>query len=77
MEVRPPSREIDLETIWPVVLGAAKVSLAPASWCWLLPAKATERISPWACSPSNASSRYFMVSLEPMLPSIHSMVAPS
>ena len=24
--MRPPSREIDLETIWPVVLGAAKVS---------------------------------------------------
>ena len=41
------------------------------------PANATERTSPCACSPVIQTAGYFMVTLEPMLPSTHSMVAPA
>jgi hypothetical protein len=43
--------EIDFEKIDEVVFGAAWMILPPASWCWPAPAKAIERISPWARSP--------------------------
>src|SRR2546421_12359856 len=59
------------------VCGAACTILAPASWCWPAPAKATDSVSPLACSPSSQTAGYFIVTLEPMLPSIHSIVAPS
>src|SRR5918995_6698785 len=75
-EVRPPPREIDLETIVEEVCGAAWVIFAPVSWCWPAPAIATERTSPLACSPTMTTAGYFMVTLEPRLPSTHSMVAP-
>ena len=42
---------IDLLTILEVVLGAACTTLPPASWCWPLPAKAIDRISP--CAPGS------------------------
>src|SRR5690606_2687662 len=74
---RPPPRAIDFETIELVVYGAMWIIFAPASWCWPGPAKATERVSPLACSPTRKIDGYFMVTLEPMLPSTHSMVAPS
>ena len=63
--------------IWEEVFGAQWTILAPASWCWPVPAKATDRVSPRACSPISQIDGYFMVTLEPMLPSIHSMVAPA
>src|SRR5213078_1783762 len=59
------------------VFGAACTILAPASWCWPSPANAMDSVSPLACSPSRKIAGYFMVTLEPMLPSTHSMVAPS
>ena len=59
------------------VCGAACTILAPASWCWPSPAKAIESTSPLACSPVIQTAGYFIVTLEPMLPSTHSMVAPS
>ena len=59
------------------VCGAACTIFAPASWCWPSPAKAIESTSPLACSPVIQTAGYFIVTLEPMLPSIHSMVAPS
>src|SRR5437763_7339187 len=59
------------------VYGARCSILAPASWCWPSPAKATESTSPLACSPIRNTDGYFMVTLEPRLPSTHSMVAPS
>src|SRR5919199_2945705 len=59
------------------VCGAACTIFEPASWCWPSPANATERVSPLACGPSSHTAGYFIVTLEPMLPSIHSMVAPS
>src|SRR5688572_29010215 len=76
-DVRPPPRAIDFEMIVDEVCGAACTILAPASWCWPSPAMATERTSPLACSPTIHTAGYFIVTLEPMLPSIHSMVAPS
>src|ERR1044071_4151322 len=76
-DVRPPPRAIDLEMIVLLVWGAACTILAPASWCWPSPAIATESTSPLACSPIIQTAGYFIVTLEPMLPSIHSMVAPS
>ena len=48
----------------------------PVSWCWFSPAKAIDRVSPRACSPISHTAGYFMVTLEPMLPSTHSMVPP-
>ena len=48
----------------------------PVSWFWPSPAKATERVSPRACSPISQTAGYFMVTLEPMLPSTHSMTPP-
>src|ERR1700750_3469229 len=76
-EVRPPPRATDFDTIVEDVCGAACTILAPASWCWPSPANAIESVSPFACSPSRKTAGYFIVTLEPMLPSIHSMVAPS
>src|SRR5215213_4688483 len=76
-EVRPPPRAIDLLMIVLEVCGAACTILAPASWCWPSPAIATLRTSPFACSPTMYTAGYFMVTLEPMLPSTHSIVAPS
>jgi Oxidoreductase family, NAD-binding Rossmann fold len=67
----------DLEMIWEEVLGAQCTILAPASWCWPVPANATDRVSPLACSPIRYTDGYFIVTLEPMLPSIHSMLAPA
>src|ERR1043165_3595773 len=58
------------------VFGAACTILAPASWCWPSPENAIERTSPLACSPMSQTAGYFIVTLEPMLPSTHSMVAP-
>ena len=75
--MRPPPRAIDLETIDDCVYGATWTILAPASWCWPSPAKAIDSVSPLACSPTRKIAGYFMVTLEPMLPSIHSIVAPS
>jgi hypothetical protein len=48
---------------------------APASWCWPSWAYATDRTSPFAPSPISHTAGYFIVTLEPMLPSIHSIVA--
>src|SRR4029450_5807494 len=76
-DVRPPPRAIDFEMIVEEVCGAACTILAPASWCWPSPAIATESTSPLACSPVMKTAGYFMVTLEPRLPSIHSIVAPS
>src|ERR671932_820498 len=76
-EVRPPPRAIDLDTIVEDVCGAACTIFAPASWCCPSPAMATESTSPLACSPVIQTAGYFIVTLEPMLPSTHSMVAPS
>ena len=75
--MRPPPRATDFETIVEEVFGAACTILAPASWCWPSPAKAMESTSPLACSPVIQTAGYFIVTLEPMLPSTHSMVAPS
>src|SRR5471030_2554896 len=76
-DVRPPPRATDLETIVDEVFGALCTILAPASWCWPSPANATESTSPLACSPSSHTAGYFIVTLEPRLPSIHSIVAPA
>src|SRR3954447_1245513 len=76
-EVRPPPRAIDFDTIVDDVYGARCTILAPASWCWPSPAIATLSTSPLACGPVMYTAGYFIVTLEPMLPSIHSMVAPS
>src|SRR5918911_2572428 len=76
-EVRPPPRAIDLLTMVEDVYGAACTILAPASWCWPSPAIATESTSPLACGPVMYTDGYFIVTLEPMLASIHSIVAPS
>src|SRR6185437_13734409 len=72
-----PPRATDLEMMLECVFGAAWTILAPASWCCPAPAKAIDRVSPLACSPSRKTAGYFMVTLEPMLPSTHSIVAPS
>src|SRR3954449_1457791 len=64
---------MDLEMMRLVVSGAACVILAPASWCWPGPAYATDNTSPDAFGPTITTAGYFMVSLDPMLPSIHSM----
>src|SRR3954471_7946061 len=58
-------------------LGAAWPIVEPVSWCWPSPANAIESVSPLACSPMRKTAGYFIVTLEPMLPSTHSMVAPS
>src|SRR5919199_4642875 len=76
-DVRPPPRATDLEMIDEEVCGAAWTILAPASWCWPSPANAIDSVSPLACSPMRKIAGYFMVTLEPMLPSTHSIVAPS
>src|SRR3954453_14052136 len=76
-ELRPPSFEIDLAKMFDVGFGAAGMILPPASWCWPLPAKAIDRISPCASSPMRYTLGYFMVSFEPRLQSTHSTVARS
>src|SRR5215203_6644152 len=76
-EVRPPPRATDLEMIVDEVLGAACTILAPASWCCPSQENAIDMTSPLACSPTIHTAGYFIVTLEPMLPSTHSMVAPS
>src|SRR6478735_10420905 len=76
-DVRPPPRATDLEMIVEEVCGATCTILAPASWCWPSPAKATESVSPLACSPRSQIAGYFIVILDPMFPSTHSIVAPS
>src|SRR3954462_8410989 len=58
-----------------VVSGAACVILAPASWCCPGPAYATDNTSPCAFGPTITTAGYFIESLEPRLPSIHSTVA--
>src|SRR3954449_12019840 len=73
--VRPPSLAIDFESMIDVVSGAAWVIFAPASWCWPAPAYATESTSPCAFGPTITTAGYFIVSLDPRLPSIHSTVA--
>ncbi len=73
--MRPPPREIDLETIVEDVSGATWTILPPASWCMPSLAIATESTSPWAPRPVSHTAGYFIVSLEPRLPSTHSMVA--
>ncbi|CFE47275.1 Uncharacterised protein [Mycobacterium tuberculosis] len=75
--MRPPPRATDLDTMLLDVFGARCSILAPVSWCWSSPANATESTSPLACSPVIQTAGYFMVTLDPMLPSIHSMVAPA
>src|SRR5690625_2198103 len=74
---RPPARATDLDTIADDVFGAMCTILAPESWCWFSLAKANDSVSPLACSPISQMAGYFMVTLDPMLPSTHSMVAPS
>src|ERR1700749_3455847 len=76
-DVRPPPRATDLEMMLELVFGARCSILAPASWCWPSPAKATDSTSPLACSPVIQTAGYFMVTLDPILPSTHSMVAPA
>src|ERR1700675_2643930 len=76
-EVRPPPRATDLDTMLLDVLGARCSILAPVSWCWSTPANATDSTSPLACSPVIHTAGDFMVTLEPMLPSTHAMVAPA
>src|SRR5690625_3314306 len=76
-DVRPPLRATDLDTIELEVFGAMWTILAPESWCWPSAANASDSVSPLACSPINQIAGYFMVILDPMLPSTHSMVAPS
>ena len=73
--MRPPSFEIDFESMIDVVSGAAWVIFAPASWCWPGPAYATDSTSPCAFGPVMTTAGYFIVSFEPRLPSIHSTVA--
>src|ERR1700688_3595890 len=72
---RPPSLEIDFETMVDVVSGAAWTIFAPASWCWPGPAYATESTSPDAFGPIRYTDGYFMVRREPILPSIHATCA--
>src|SRR5215469_10805834 len=76
-DVRPPPLATDLDTMVEEVCGARCSILAPASWCWPSPANAMDSTSPLACSPIRNTDGYFMVTLEPRLPSIHSMVAPA
>src|SRR3954467_10742262 len=76
-DVRPPPRATDLLTMLLEVLGAACTIFAPASWCWPSPANAIDSVSPDAPSPSKKQAGYFIVTLEPMLPSIHSMRPPA
>src|SRR5438034_11533581 len=71
-DVRPPSFEIDFDTIVELVSGAACTILAPASWCWPSPAYATESTSPVAFGPIRYTDGYFIVRRDPMFPSIHS-----
>ena len=75
--MRPPPRATDLEMIVEDVCGARCSILAPASWCWPSPANAIESTSPLAYSPVSHTAGYFIVTLEPMLPSTHSIVAPA
>src|SRR3954471_23828873 len=60
-DVRPPSLEIDFDTIFDVVSGAAWTIFAPASWCWPSPAYATDRTSPEAFGPTMYTAGYFIV----------------
>src|SRR3954453_6171538 len=76
-DVRPPPRATALEMIVEEVCGAECTILAPASWCWPSPAKATDSVSPEACSPSREQAGCFMVALEPRLPSIHPIRPPA
>src|SRR3954467_125893 len=76
-DVRPPPRATDLLMIWLDVCGAACTIFEPASWCWPGPAIAPDNVSPLACSPSNHTAGYFIVTLLPKFPSIHSMVPPA
>src|SRR5688500_12284974 len=69
--VMPPSLLIDFDTIFDDVSGAAWTIFAPASWCWPGPAYATDSTSPVAFGPTRYTDGYFIVSFEPMLPSIH------
>ena len=75
--MRPPPRATDFEMMFDDVLGAACTIFEPASWCWPSPAKAIERVSPLAYSPVSHTAGYFIVTLEPRLPSTHSIVAPA
>src|SRR4249920_2596170 len=76
-DVRPPPRATDLDTIEDDVFGAQWTIFEPASWCWPSPAKAMDSVSPLACWPIRKTAGYFMVTFDPRLPSIHSIVAPS
>ncbi len=73
--LRPPFLLMDLETIFEVVFLAAWMILAPASWCWFLPEKARDWISPLAPGPRRKTAGYFMVKREPMLQSSQNISA--
>ncbi|MNH36984.1 hypothetical protein D3C79_978340 [compost metagenome] len=70
----PPCLAIDLETIVEDVFGAIWIIFAPACWCCPLPANAIDNVIPRAPSPFRIHAGYFIVNLEPMFPSIHSIV---
>ena len=73
--VRPPSFEIDFESMIEVVSGAAWVILAAGVLVLPAPAYATDSTSPCAFGPVITTAGYFIVSFDPRLPSIHSTVA--
>src|SRR5947207_14118473 len=54
-----------------VVSSAAWIIFAPVSWCWPLLASAIDSTSPRDLRPFKTTPGYFMVSLEPILQSIH------
>src|SRR3954447_8195256 len=76
-DVRPPPRATDLLMIELDVCGAACTILAPASWCCPSPANAIDSVSPRACSPTIQAAGYFVLVLDPMLPSTRPIVPPS
>src|SRR5919106_4778486 len=73
--VLPESLLTDLLVILEVVFGARCTAFAPASWCWSFPANATDMTSACAFLPNMYTPGYFIVSLLPRLPSIHSTLA--
>src|SRR5690348_1900772 len=76
-EVRPPPRATDLETMLEEVFGAMWTILAPASWCWPAWSMWIDCVEPLACWRIRLGDGYFIVTMELMLPSTHSMVATS
>src|SRR3954471_3444692 len=76
-DVRPPPRATDLLMIELEVYGEAYTILARTAECCPSPANAIDSVSPRACSPTIQTAGYFIVTWDPMLPSTHSIVAPS